>query len=99
MDLDTFFTICLIVIGLSVATGIIIMLFDPWYSDAPGILAMLGFIGGFIGLLICAVIHDGRAKDALIAQCMADGKKEYECHAMLDDHNKVMPMPIIIPVR
>lgn len=38
----------------------------------------------------------------LIAQCMADGKKEYECVALLQrpqSNTQVIPIPLILPVR
>ncbi len=37
-------------------------------------------------------------KFRLMKQCMADGKKEYECRAMLDDHNQNTYVPVVIPV-
>lgn len=51
---------------------------------------------GVIVLFGFAVVADSKHKDAMLAQCMADGKKEYQCHAMLDDHESVVP--VFIPM-
>lgn len=37
--------------------------------------------------------------DKLIVECMADGKKHYECEAMFASHKSAVPvpMPVIVP--
>jgi hypothetical protein len=59
-------------------------------------------IGGIITTLlivfIWALISLNENHNRLMAQCMADGKKEYECVALLDSKDTTfIPMPIIIP--
>ena len=51
-----------------------------------------------IGLVIVAKIETSEEKQYKInmAECMKE-HKEYECHAMLDNHSE--PYPIIIPMR
>lgn len=52
-------------------------------------------IGGALGLLTgWAVIHDSNNRDRLMQQCMADGKKEYECVSLL----KQDTVPVFIPI-
>jgi hypothetical protein len=61
------------------------------------------FIGGIVvlviacfALLVVAAIDDGERRERLMHECLADGKKEYECEAMLKQD--VVPMPMIIPM-
>lgn len=61
-----------------------------------GFIVLIVFLS-FIGLLGFAAVSEVRESNRMMAQCMADGHKEYECHSMLDDHSSVIPMPIIIP--
>ena len=57
-----------------------------------------------IGIIITALALTGvlivagtKEKDRLIMQCMDDGRKEYECRAMLrDDSPTVVPMPVYV---
>ncbi len=51
-------------------------------------------IGGLIYLGMQSDKHMARLMD----QCMADGKKEYECYAMLhhEDKTTVVPVPVVI---
>lgn len=55
-----------------------------------------------IGLGILVIIFVGygiqQKYNRLMAQCMADGKKEYECVSMLKNDVDIVPMPIVIPV-
>lgn len=53
-------------------------------------------VSGII-LLICAGIADSRNNTRLMSQCMASGKQEFECVAMLKRNDTVIPIPIIIP--
>ena len=44
--------------------------------------------------------NDADKKARLMAQCMEDGKKEYECESMLaKPRSSVVPIPVVIPVR
>ena len=57
------------------------------------------FIFIFIGIFIFfgfLSYETGKEKSRLLSMCMADGKKEYECHAMLDDHSQIVP--VVVPV-
>lgn len=65
-------------------------------------------VGGcFIAFIVLVFIGVGLANseigsehNRLIKQCMDDGKKEYECKALLrKPQSNVIPMPIVIPVR
>lgn len=47
--------------------------------------------------LIFALIGANNKHKRLIAQCIEDGRKEYECVAMLKTDTQIVPMPIIIP--
>jgi hypothetical protein len=57
------------------------------------------FCGGLclivIVVFILAVNAANKESARIMRQCMDDGKKEYECKAMLKQD--VMPMPIILP--
>lgn len=56
------------------------------------------FIVAAMGLVIITAIDDSHETDRLMKQCLADGRKEYECHGMLDHKNRYTPMMIPIPV-
>lgn len=65
-------------------------------------------VGGFMIVLLAtlfgglgyAITMENAEHRRLIAQCMEDGKKEYECEALLKEpQSRVMPMPIVIPIR
>lgn len=44
---------------------------------------------------VVAIVLSGREHSRLMAQCMADGKKEYECVSMLRTETNVV-MPVVI---
>lgn len=46
-------------------------------------ITVLVFIG-FIGFIIYGLTENSAEKTRLINQCMADGRKEYECEAMFN---------------
>lgn len=52
-------------------------------------------------IIIAAAIAGAKNDMRLMAQCIADGRKEYECAAMLKRNytTTVVPMPVIIPTR
>lgn len=56
------------------------------------------FILGFIVLIFWAGCESGKEKQRLVSQCMADGRKEYECRAMFKDNNNTTYVPMVIPV-
>lgn len=61
---------------------------DSW----PMILIIAVVLGG-TGLLV----HSANKEEArLMTQCLADGRKEYECVSMLRSNTNVTPVPIII---
>lgn len=69
---------------------------DDWIAENPG-WCLITLLITFATLLIILFTHEERGFRRLMQQCLADGKKEYECHAMLDNHQRVVPMPIVIP--
>jgi len=67
------------------------------YIDWPLTIIAMVAIALVLGL-IWAIADSSRDSDRLMAQCMADGKKEYECVAMLRNNSStIIPMPIYIP--
>lgn len=69
------------------------------YSDfAPiiGATVVVLVIVGMIWLICDLAIEADHQTDLLMAHCIADGHKDYECHGMLDVHNTVTPMPVYI---
>jgi hypothetical protein len=68
-----------------------------WVDDHLGWL-IVAFLGLLLGLGIWLVIEVGKEESRLMRQCMDDGKKEYECKAMLqqDVVPMIMPMPMVI---
>jgi hypothetical protein len=65
---------------------------SDWFWDNLG-----WVLGGLILLLLVALIAAGRDRERLVQQCMADGRKEYECRAMFRENTTYVPM--VIPVR
>lgn len=65
-----------------------------------GVLYVVGvIIAALIAVLVAAAIADTENTSRLMAQCQADGHKEYECVSMLrKSETTVVPMPIAIPV-
>lgn len=64
---------------------------------------VIGFAGvAFTALLISipfAVVNSGKEKESFMAECLEDGKKQYECTAMWRAGKRStasMPMPVII---
>ena len=65
---------------------------------------------GFIGLIVFALLallvgvpimlaSERKAKESFMAECLDDGKKQYECTAMWragESNTAAMPMPVII---
>lgn len=65
---------------------------DKWIVGVGAI-----FVIGLITLLVLGIKAGVAEDNRLIAQCMADGKKEYECKAMFKrNETTVVPMPVII---
>lgn len=60
-------------------------------------LIFLTCIGVAIWLPFAVMSHNAD-RNRLIEQCMADGRKEYECKAMFISRSDPMPMPIVIPM-
>ena len=63
-----------------------------------GVLFLIIFGGGWFAW---QSLKESKVEEArLMAQCLADGKKEYECVALLrksESSTAVIPMPIFIP--
>lgn len=61
----------------------------------------LGWIVLFIvgaTLLLVAIVLGEKEADRLMKQCMEDGKKEYECRALIKQGDTTY-IPIVIPAR
>jgi hypothetical protein len=63
--------------------------------------ALIGLCVSF-GLTVVAIgwglYLSSADEDRLMAQCKADGRKEYECSAMLRSRSPTLvPMPIVVP--
>jgi hypothetical protein len=54
-----------------------------------------GLFVAVFGVLILAMMADSKESARLMRQCMDDGKKEYECKAMLKQDLVPIPMPIM----
>lgn len=95
MDIET---LVLIALGLSLL-GFLVGMIADWDERFVGG-CLITFIVMFIVVLVMAINQDVQKKTRLMAQCMEDGKKEYECESMLaKPRSSVVPMPVIIPVR
>lgn len=79
-----------------------------WYKNLDWIeiafFLFLGFLGtGGIACLIflgIGVVQEAAYKEQLMQDCIADGHKEYQCHAIIhggDGNTGLMPM--VIPVH
>lgn len=57
-------------------------------------------IVGIVALTLAAAHSITEENDRLVAQCVADGKKEYECVAMLGANKPAyaQPYPVVMPV-
>lgn len=69
-----------------------------WFADHVG-----WFVGavmlGSVALFIAVVVKYEDRADRLMAQCLADGRKEYECYSLLRRGSRsttVVPMPVVI---
>lgn len=84
-------------IGLGLLALGALLFIAGFFSDLDEILWTAGAIVMGIGLvlfLIGAIVSDAQNKNRLRAQCLADGKKEYECYNML----KQDTVPVFIPI-
>lgn len=43
----------------------------------------IGFIALFLIFLPFMIVADGKERNRLMSQCLADGRAEYECYSML----------------
>lgn len=75
------------------------------HLDTYGPLYAIGGLVLFIVIMVTAfVIASKKAAaqyDRLLAQCIADRRKEYECVSMLQTKSNpsVVPVPIVVPTR
>ena len=66
-------------------------------SDNLGLIFCVGIIITALALMGVLVVANVKENDRLIMQCMDDGRKEYECRAMLRDQSPtVIPMPVYV---
>ena len=60
-------------------------------------------IGGFVLMTFVGIGYVGckteEAHDAFMADCLADGKKAYQCQALWGQANPHSPQPIVIPLH
>ena len=81
--------------------------FEKWweyegrYYDWPviiGVAVVVALLSAFVWWIVDGSKQESAEKARLMAQCMADGKKEYECVSILrKPQGSVIPIPIIIP--
>lgn len=72
------------------------MMIGDWAEDNLGWLLVFA-TGALIALVGFVAHHDAVIFDRNMSQCLADGHKEYECRALLENHQQIIPMPIVIP--
>jgi len=60
------------------------MVTDTYGAVAPGAFLLMG---GVIVFGVAGIIYDVQNCKRLFEECMDDGKKEYECAALLYSHN------------
>jgi len=66
-------------------------------SDNLGLIFCVGIIITALALMGVLIVANGKENDRLIMQCMDDGRKEYECRAMLRDQSPtVIPIPVYV---
>lgn len=93
--------IFIVAIGL-IAIGLAMFAYGLFAVDNEGV-AFLGGLAVFVGLT-CGMAGAGMTETAererLVSQCLADGRREYECRSMMrGPDTTVVPMPIIVPSR
>lgn len=101
--METFAIVLLLVSFFVFFCGIAGMIFGDIMSEWP-VGAMLA---GCTAALVACVIGSAAASSSehaeherLMAQCIQDGKKEYECVSLLKKpESTVTSVPIIIPIR
>lgn len=59
---------------------------------------LITFMLSLVVLFFVAAFADVKENRRLVAQCMADGKKEYECVALLKDPPSHV-MPVVVPIH
>ena len=74
---------------------------DEGRYDYPVVIC-LALVAGLLMIFSLVVIDAEKEKSAerarLMQQCLSDGKKEYECIALLDQGKSTyIPLPIFIP--
>lgn len=66
----------------------------------PVKLLSAALVAGFlalIGIIFTLAYYEEKEHTRLIAQCMQDGKKEYECRAMFRGNgNRTVVMPMVV---
>lgn len=51
----------------------------------------------FLGILFVAFYCEDEKRQRLVNQCMADGRKEYECESMFRTTHSTSYIPIVVP--
>lgn len=91
----------IVIFTLAVLTflgAILGMIFD--FGETVVVRFFIAFIVLLFGSIGLAVYEIESEHNRLIKQCMDDGKKEYECEALMrKPQSNVTHIPIVIPVR
>ena len=84
--------------GLTFLGFILGIIFD--FGETVVLRFFIAFIVLLFIILVLAISEIESEHNRLIKQCMDDGKKEYECEALMrKPQSNVTNMPIVIPVR
>lgn len=70
-----------------------------WFFDNVG-WVLLAILGPLLVLIVLAMVEACKNDTRLLNQCLADGKKEYECVSMLrrpKSTTTFVPMPMVVP--
>lgn len=71
-----------------------------WLYDRFNLETVIGIVIAALVVVLFVGLHEAsKESKRIMDQCIADGHKEYECHAMLDSHEHITTMPVVIPVR
>lgn len=67
-----------------------------------GCICLTGLVLGWLGVDYLGARKECRYRQGLIEQCIEDGRREYECVALLRAYSSgstLVPMPVVIPGR
>ncbi|HKY41355.1 MAG TPA: hypothetical protein VJN18_35725 [Polyangiaceae bacterium] len=62
--------------------------------------AILAVLALGVAFVVWAVSSENESDARFMAECQADGRKRYECEALLNGSKpQVVPMPVVVPVH